>query len=488
MTQRSLYKALPALLLFAATIVAPATATRADTSDIELPELNDSTSGIISGYQEHVLGRTWLKAFRGQARIFQDPETQQYIEQLIYKLSVNSELEDRRLEIVVVDNPNMNAFAVPGGVIGAHTGLFKYAENEHQMASVFAHELAHLSQRHFARRVAEQKKTAITTMAGLLAGLVLAATSSGDAGIAAITASQALAQEQQLRYSRQNEQEADRIGIQTIYDSGMDPSAVPAMFERMLRATRYVGYRVPEFLRSHPLTERRVADASSRLDRYPPKHYADNLEYHLIRARVLLSLEDNPQEAIKRFRGEIEGDSISTEAARYGLTLGLIQTGQLDEARKQLGILQKKGDHLLYNLAEISLLRAQGEYELASQLCYKLLEYHPKDYPLQMALAQSLTKSANYEEADNVLTVLSRQRPADPKVWYELAEVRGLAGNISGVHLARAEYFILVGAFGRARDQLGYAIKLSKHDFKQSAILEQRLRDLAKLEEQIEKL
>lgn len=469
-------------------VVAAPTITPARAVEIELPELNDSTSGIISRNQEHVLGRTWLKAFRGQTHVFYDPETQQYIEQLIYKLSAASELEDHRLEIVVVDNPNMNAFAVPGGVIGAHTGLFQYAENEHQLASVFAHELAHLSQRHFARGVAERKKTAITTMAGLLAGLVLAATSSGDAGIAAITATQALAQDQQLRYSRQNEHEADRLGIQTMYQAGMDPAAVPAMFERMLRATRYVGYRVPEFLRSHPLTEKRVADASSRLDRYPPKQYQDKLDYHLIRARVQLSLEENPQQAIKRFRSELQGDSLSREAARYGLVLGLIETGQFDETSKHLAILQESGDHLLYKIAEISLLRAQGEYELATQLCYQQLAYHPNDYPLQMALAQTYIKATRYDKADEVLTTLSRQRPNDPKVWYELAEVRGLAGNISGLHLARAEYFILVGAFGAARDQLGYALKLSRHDFKKSSILEQRLRDLAKLEEQIEKL
>lgn len=456
--------------------------------DIKLPELSDSTSGIVSPEKEYVLGRTWLKAFRSQTKEYFDPVVQQYVENLINRIARYSELNDKRLEITMVDNPTMNAFAVPGGVVGVHTGLFSHAENEHQIASVFAHELAHLSQRHFARRMAEQKKSTITTMAGLLAGLVLAATADGDAGIAAMTASQALAMDQQLRYSRQNEQEADRIGIETLYKAGMDPAAAPAMFERMLRAGRFSGSRLPEFLRTHPLTEKRVADARNRLEKYPAKSYSDNVDYHLNKARIRLHMDKNPQKSIIFFRSELDGHTASKEAARYGLMLALIQAGQFSEAEKELALLKKQSNHLYYSLAEIDLQRAKGNYELAEQINHQKLLFHPNDYPLQMALAETYLKAKRYGDSDKILTAVSRQRPTDPYVWYELAEVRGLAGNIAGVHTARAEYFILVGAFGMARDHLDQALKLTQHDFKQTSIIRQRMIELAELEEQIEKL
>ena len=173
--------------------------------EIKLPVLGDSLSGIVSKQQEFQLGRTWLKVFRSRVREFDDPLMQQYLENLIYNLATYSELENPNIELVIVNNPTMNAFAVPGGVVGIHTGLFAYAENEDQMVSVLAHELAHLSQRHFARGLESRRNSSAATLAGLLTGLVLAATVGGDAGMAAMAATQAMTLENQLRYSRSNE-------------------------------------------------------------------------------------------------------------------------------------------------------------------------------------------------------------------------------------------------------------------------------------------
>src|SRR5690606_33955460 len=171
------------------------------------------------------------------------------------------------------------AFAAPGGVVGAHTGLFRFAESEDQLASVMAHELAHLSQRHFARRVENQRASSVGTMAGLLAGIILAATVGGDAGMAAIATTQAAALDSALRYSRQNEQEADRIGIETLYRSGRDPRAGSAMSERMLPAPGYTGQRPPQFPPPPPLPESRVAEARGRINTSPARHYPASAQY-----------------------------------------------------------------------------------------------------------------------------------------------------------------------------------------------------------------
>ena len=144
--------------------------------EISLPIIGDTLSGVVSTQQEIRMGQSWLRMFRGQVKELNDPLIKSYVENLIYNLATFSELSNPKLEIVIVPNETINAFAVPGGVIGLHTGLFDYAETEDQFASVMAHELAHLSQRHFARRIEKSKDNSITGLASLLAGLVLAST------------------------------------------------------------------------------------------------------------------------------------------------------------------------------------------------------------------------------------------------------------------------------------------------------------------------
>lgn len=456
-------------------------------ADIKLPSLGDSTSGIISQQQEHELGRAWLMAYRSRINEHHDPLLSDYLEQLLYKLVSHSELEDRRLELITINNPSMNAFAVPGGVIGIHTGLFRYAKSEHQLSSVLAHEIAHLSQRHFARRVEAQRKNTVATLAGMLASLVLAATVGGDAGLAGLTASQAASQQSSLNYSRQNEQEADRLGLKTMLSAGMDPRAMSAMFEEMLRITRYTGSRPPEFLLTHPLTENRVADARNRINQLPPRQYPDNLEFHLMRVRALIAIDNNASVSLNRFQHELQGNTLNSQAARYGVVLSHIALGNYTKAKDSLELLlQKSPNSLTYQMADIDLDRAQKKYDRAISKSKKLLAYRSDSYPLRISLAESYLKANRYLESEQMLDTLALSHPNSPEVWFQLAEVRGLAGNISGVHQARARYFILNGVFDQARDQLGYARKLLVHDFKQTAIIDQQLRDLAKLEEKLE--
>jgi predicted Zn-dependent protease len=458
-------------------------------NDIKLPMLGDTTSGIVSLQQEHELGRAWLKMFRSRVATLNDPLTQDYIENLVYRLASHSELMDRRLELIVINNPTMNAFAVPGGVVGVHTGLFLYAENEAQLSSVLAHELAHLSQRHFARNLANRKASSYTTMAGMLVGLILAATVGGDAGMAAMTMTQASAIDSGLRFSRQYEQEADRLGIDTLYRADMDPNAVPAMFERMLAATRYIGRRPPEFLLTHPLSEKRVADARGRTSKLPARYYPDNLDYHLIRARALIAIDGNAQRSINRFNNELQGHSLSTEAATYGLALAQSGAGRHQKARKNLQtLLDNSPQRFIYQFAAIELDRASEDFDQAFAGINKLSRDHPNSYPLQTELAETLLQNRQYSKSEQVLEALAQQRPNDPNVWFELAETSGLAGDIPGVHIARAEYYILTGVFGKAREQLRYAKKLVRQDFKLTAVIDQRLVDLNAMEAKMKKL
>ncbi len=455
-------------------------------ADIRLPELGDSSSGLVSLKQEQDLGRAWLMAFRRQVRTYDDPLVQDYLERLIFRLASSSELLDRNLQLVLVHNDSINAFAVPGGIVGVHTGLLLQARTEHQCASVLTHELAHLSQRHFARGIESQHQSTAVGLTGLLAGLVLAATGGAQAGMAVMATTQAAMIDQSLIYSRQNEQEADRIGIDTLYRAGMDPAGAAEMFEQMLAATRYTGQRPPEFMLTHPLTESRVSDIRARVSKYPPHQYPDNLEYHLMRARIQATSAERSELAAARFRDELSGDSLSRTAARYGLALALSAMGDHKGAREQIHkLLAEDPERLTYQLTAIAIERAAGATGIAVEQAQQLAAKVPDHYPVRMELAQSLRSANRVGEAEAVLARLSHDRPNDPQVWFELAEVSGLAGDIPSVHMARAEYFMQNGIFDKARDHLRYARKLQERNFRQVALIDQRMQDLDHLEKQL---
>ncbi len=480
-------------LLLTTLLLGIALGARAADDDLQLPELGDSTSGLFSSSQEYALGRAWLKVFRARVRTVDDPLLQSYLEDLIYRLASHSQLKDRRLEVVVVDNATLNAFAVPGGVIGVHNGLLLHADNEAQLASVLGHELAHLSQRHFARGVEQQQRAALPTMAGMLGALVLAATAGGDAGIAAMTATQAASLQNRLNYSRQNEQEADRIGMETLVQAGYDPNAFGAMFDNMLAATRYAGRRPPEFLLTHPLTESRISDARNRARDYPRAMHTDNLDYQLMRARAELQLTPNAGDAIKRLRAKLDRDGAGRRANRvadhYGLALAYLKNSEPARARAELApLIAREPLRIAYVIAAAEIDIASGQLDAALARLEKSLRIAPDNHPLNMAYANALLQSSQPQRAEALLQAHTRRRPSDPTIWYLLAETHGLAGNIVGVHQARAEYFVLTGALDQATRQLGYALPLVRGNQLATARIEERIRDIEKLKDTMAKL
>jgi predicted Zn-dependent protease len=482
--RRPRHQALTAVLLALVLAAAPVAAVE----DLKLPNLGESSTSLFSAEYEYQLGRAWLRIFRGQVPTVNDPLLFDYLEGLVFRLVNHSQLKDRRVDLVIVDNPTINAFAVPGGVIGVHNGLLLYAQSEDELATVLAHEIAHLSQRHFSRRVEFAKKQQPLTLATMLASFVLMAAAGGDAGIAALSAAQAAAQDSALRYSRGNEAEADRVGMQTLVAAGMDPHAAPAMFERMLQASRYAtGNRIPEFLRTHPLSESRIADTRNRARQYPKQIRTTDLTYQLMRARVVNQLAETPEEAINKFRSELDGAPRSQTAARYGLVLALTDAGRTDEAALELDtVWAADRERLEYLLADAEIDLARNQPEKAVEKLSERLLLSPGNHPLVMTYARALLKNEQPHIAEQVLTEQSKQRADDPHLWYLLAEVQGLAGNIVGLHQSRAEYFILNGVLDEAEKQLRYALRSVKGDYTTSARINERLKDVVEMREQLE--
>lgn len=443
----------------------------------DLPALGDASSAIVSPQQESQLGRAWLSLLRGQVRQLADPQLKEYVESSVYSLAETSQLQDRRLEFILLDSAQLNAFAAPGGIIGVNGGLFLHAQSEAEYASVMAHELAHLSQRHFARGVEAQQRMQLPVMAAMLAGVVAAAAGAGDVGMAAIMSTQAAAIQEQRRFSRQNEQEADRIGLLNLERAGFDPRAMPSMFERLMRQYRYDS-KPPEFLLTHPVSENRIADTRNRAEQFPQRGKVDSLRYQLLRARVQLHYEETPGLAGKRFASMLDNNP-QLDAARYGLALARLRAGQLGEARQQLEQLIKKApNELTYQLAMIEVEMAAEQLSQAEQRIHRLRELYPQHYPLQQLQVELQLKQNQPQQAEKSLDSLLKSRPGDPDIWYQVAEVRGLSGNAIGLHQARAEFFALVGDFDQALQQLDLAKRRAMGNFPLAASIDARQQQL----------
>lgn len=442
----------------------------------ELPTLGNASSNIITLEKERQLGSAWLAALRGQVKTYEQPVVEEYLEQLVYSLAPNSAVVDREFRFVVLDSAQLNAFAVPGSIVGINAGLFLHAGTEQEFASVMAHELAHLSQRHYARRLEKQELSTPLTLAGVLASVVIAATTGAEAGIATLASTQALSVEKSLSYSRQNEEEADRIGIETLYESGYNPRSMPVMFERMLKNARLQGNTPPEYLSTHPLSENRVADTRNRAEQYTQKTYADSLLFHISKAIVTADYAESKSVAANYYRSVItNGKHKNLDAAKFGLAYALLQESP-DESNALLDDLHKKHPGII----AISLFLAESEYlsgakDEAIERLTELLEFNPNNYSISLLLAELYDLEKRYEDAEDLLIKLTRTRPENPLVWYMLAEIHGQAGSIVSLHQARAQFFLLTGRLERAIEQLEFGIKKAKPNSRAASIMKGQL-------------
>lgn len=428
-----------------------------------IPTIGNTASSLVSVEQEKRLGKAWLRALRQRTQVYDNAIVENYFSNLVYSLAPNSQVIDRDFRFVIVDSPSLNAFAVPGSIIGINAGLFFNTGSEQEFASVIAHELAHLSQRHYARQLEQQQLSKPLTLAGMLASVVLIATTGTDAGLAALATTQALSVDQQLRFSRKNEQEADRVGIEILHQSNFDPRAMPSMFERMFRKNRVHGEAIPEYLSTHPLSETRIADSRNRASQYPARRYVDSIDYYLCRNIVVANYSESPQKAKLYFESILKkGNSLQLDAAKFGLAYSVTDS----DPEKALALLEELLTHypnkFAIQIQHAFALQANQEGKKAIQILENLLQRNPNNYPIADALAQLYLKNDLITQYEQRLIKLSRSHEENPKIWYLLAEAHGLAGNIVELHMARAEFYYLTNRMEPALEQLNLALRKSK--------------------------
>ena len=412
---------------------------------------------------------------RAGAPTVDDPILKYYVRLNVFRLAEKSDLTEAALNTVLIDSPQINAFAVPGGIVGINLGLFLHARDESEYSSVVAHELAHLSQRHYARGIEQQRAMTPLMLAGLLASVIIAAAGGGEAGMAAAASTQALIADQGLRFSRSREQEADRIGLNTLVNAGLDPDGMGRMFERMQRAYRFVD-RPPEFLLTHPLTESRISDAKDQAERFEDKTVAPALDYQLMRVRA----QTRYAQSARRALAEATARSGRGTVDKYAIALALARDGQHENAADAARLLHR--DHpesLLMTASFAEILTDAGRTDEAIGLLTRELAINPGNEPLTYLYAEALNAAERHGDAADVLWRHTRVNPDDIDVWELLAETEGLAGNTVDVHRARAEYFARVGAFRMSIQHLDYARRLVHDDERRLlARLDQRIIDL----------
>ncbi|MFW1678232.1 M48 family metalloprotease [Pontibacter sp. JAM-7] len=454
-------------------------------ADNALPDIGGAGYSVITTEQEHKLGEAWARMLRGSGRLYEDALVSQYLEDLTWKLVTYSELTDRRLQIIVIDNPTLNAFAVPGGIIGIHAGLLLHAENEAQLASVLAHELAHLSQRHFAAQLEAQRRNSPLMIASILASILIAA-ADPEAGVAAMQSSMAASVSSRLSFSRQNEREADYVGMQTLAASGYDPKAMPQMFMQIQQTTRF-SRTPPEFLLTHPITQSRIAESQNRAANLPSGQRSSNsIDFNIARARIQARYADKLGELHAHYQTEMTAPS---DSLHYALAYTAMLQNNFSTAKQhQTQFSQAFEQQLPSRLLSVEILLKQEKLPQATAALETLYQLYPGNQAVAYLYAQSLTKSNQPAKAVKIYRNYLDDHPRDSRAWYLLAEAYGLAGDIAGVHQARIEYFLQTANVDQALQQIDFAMRENGLSEYQKARLEQqkqealRVRDSLKMD------
>ena len=457
-----------ALISFALTV--PALPVRAN--PINLPDLGDASSAVISPAQERKLGEDFMRRARRSLAFSNDPEVSTYIQNLGQKLVARSDEPGMRFHFFVVADPSVNAFAVPGGFIGVHTGLLLSAESEGELASVLAHEIAHITQRHIPRMLADQQRN-MPAMAALLAAVLLA----GSGGQAAAALATATIAQQGINFTRASEEEADRVGISLLAQAGFDPRGMPAFFERMQRINRPNESNLPEFLRTHPVTTARISDSRNRAEQYPYRQVLDSLEFHLVQAKLRATAPGDPADIVRAFASNVaEGKSANLEAERYGYALALVRARRYDTARTQVRtLLERDGTNPFYRILQADLEIAAGRADVGLQHYAAAYQRDPSYYPLAINYARALVRNNRTREAEPIIRASIKQRPEDPALYQLLSQAAGANGKPAEAHQAQAEYYYLQGDPSAAIEQLRLASRYAGNNFYLQSSVEARI-------------
>lgn len=450
-----------------------------------LPDLGDVSQAEFSPRQERHLGESIMREIRADRSFHDDAEVTDYINSLGERLVSRSSASRQSFDFFVIRDNQINAFALPGGFIGVNTGLLLSAQSESEVAGVLAHEIAHVTQRHIARMLAQQKQSQIASLAAL-AVAILASRASSEVAQAAVAFGQAGVIQSQLNFTRGNEREADRVGLQILEQAGFDPRAMATFFERLQRASRIYEGGAPSYLRTHPLDFERIADVQSRVENLPYRQVPDSLEFQLIRAKLRAEAEA-PREAVAWFRESLADRKFLSEAAsRYGLAASLLRANDHAGAAKELDALRRLAQPSPVIEALACRIRAAAGAAEAAFACYRdALKRYPDYRALTYDYADALLHNRRPEAALKLVEGRLGIRSGDYRLYLLQARAYGMLNKRLAHHRAQGEAYARMGNIPGAVEQLQLAVKGGDGDFYQLSSAEARLRELRKLHDEL---
>ncbi len=452
-----------------------------------LPDLGDDSAAVLSARDERKIGETAVQQLRAAGVILNDPEVNGYLNALAERLRAASPEMKQGFEVFAVNDPGINAFALPGGFIGINLGIIVLAQTESELASVVAHEMAHVTQSHIARSLAGQQRSAWVSLAAL-ALAILAARSNSQVSQAAIATSQAYQIQQQLDYTREFEREADRVGFQTLERSQLDPSAMAAMFERLQRAMRANDSGlIPNYLRTHPVTYERIADAQSRATAVKTyKQPRENEDFHYVRALVRSYLGERNDTRVY-FEDQLKERKFNHEAAtRYGLVATLLQNKDFAEAKKTLTALESLNPaHPMVEAMAGHVLMESGDLAGALRRYGTALARYPAHKQLYVDYPEALLKNGDVAAAVTFMETALARFPGDITLFEIAARANARMGKKMQQHRYLGEAYARAGNLQGAIEQFNFATRATDGDFFQASMVEARLREVQTLQRDV---
>ncbi|CAK0778225.1 putative beta-barrel assembly-enhancing protease [Gammaproteobacteria bacterium] len=469
---------LPPLLLIVSLLGSP-TVTSADPLDLNLPTIGESAGRYLSPEEDRRLGEAFMRSLRRSLTFVDDPIITDYLRSLGYQIASAGDTPTQNFDFFAVDDSTINAFAGPGGHVGINTGLLLATDSESELAAVIAHEVAHVSQHHIARTLEMADRMSIPSIAAMLAAIVIAS-QSGQAGEAAIAAAVAGSTQLQIDFLRGNEQEADRVGIQSLQRAGFEPRAMAGFFERLQKSSRYSVGTLPEFLRDHPVTESRIADSRNRAEQFPYRQKEDSLTYHLVRARLKVRTLHTPAQGVQEMKHALDSGSYrNAAAAHYAYTLALLANHDPGSAHAEVAhLLATDPERIPYLLTQADIEITTGNTAAALAIYRQAQRLYPNNPAVTVNEVQALLQANRPKEARDLLQSFMRDRSPDP-AWYKLlARAEGESGNTPASREAVAEYLYLTGETRTAVHELHKAQTLPNMDFYTGSRIDARLKEL----------
>jgi len=413
-------------------------------------QLAPAQASIVIPPAEEAMGREFIAAARQQLAFVEDPLLVRYVENLGHRLAAGLAGDTDRLRFFLIESKLVNAFAGPGGRLAVFTALVTTTRSEAELASVMAHEIAHVAQRHLPRMMERAARRKIPTTAGILAAILLG----GQAGAAAMAATTGAAMSDQLRFSREFEREADALSLTILTDADYPADAMMDFLKRLDQESRLQSTEAPEYLRTHPLTQNRLGLVESRLRQYEDADNSPSLDYFHAHARVR-ALFESPQGggSVASFLHGVESaDALGARAARYGLVLALVRQGENARAvETAIALRADYPEYPLYGIVLAEALLADGKALEAVEVLESVQEQEGVAVIAAYYLADALMKSGQLKAARLSLRRALREAPENAALYKLLARIEGERNQWAQSFQALAEYHFL-------RDELEQAL------------------------------